>query len=178
MANKCPKCETNNPDTVNFCGECATPLQYSNDIGVTKTIVTPFEEYPRGTTFANRYKIIEKLGIGGMGAVYRVEDTNLGQDIALKLIKSDIASDKRTIERFHNELKTTRMISHRNVCRMFDLAETEGIHYITMEYISGEDLKSFIRRSGKLDVPKAISIAKEVCEGLAEAHRLAGLSTQ
>jgi serine/threonine-protein kinase len=107
-----------------------------------------------------------------MGAVYRVEDTNIGQDIALKLIKSDIASDKKTIERFRNELKTTRMISHRNVCRMFDLAETEGTFYITMEYVSGEDLKSFIRRSGKLDIPKAISIAKEVCEGLSEAHRL------
>jgi serine/threonine-protein kinase len=107
-----------------------------------------------------------------MGAVYRVEDTNIGQDIALKLIKSDIASDKKTIERFRNELKTTRMISHRNVCRMFDLAEIDGTYYITMEYVSGEDLKSFIRRSGKLDIPKAISIAQEVCEGLAEAHRL------
>jgi serine/threonine protein kinase/tetratricopeptide (TPR) repeat protein len=107
-----------------------------------------------------------------MGAVYRVEDTNIGQDIALKLIKPDIASDKKSIERFRNELKTTRMISHRNVCRMFDLAETEGTYYITMEYVPGEDLKSFIRRSGKLDIPKAIAIAKEICNGLAEAHRL------
>lgn len=172
MAIKCPKCQTDNPDTQKFCGECATPLQPTQDIGVTKTIETPVEEYPRGSTFADRYKIIEKLGIGGMGAVYRVEDTNIGQDIALKLIKPDIASDKKTIERFRNELKTTRMISHRNVCRMFDLAETEGTFYITMEYVSGEDLKSFIRRSGKLDIPKALSIAKEVCEGLAEAHRL------
>ncbi|UCC41575.1 MAG: protein kinase [Candidatus Aminicenantes bacterium] len=169
---KCPKCQFDNPDNQKFCRECASPLQISKDIGVTKTIETPVEEYPRGSTFADRYKIIEKLGQGGMGAVYRVEDTNIGQDIAVKFIKSDIASDKKTIERFRNELKTTRMISHRNVCRMFDLAETEGIFYITMEYVSGEDLKSFIRRSGKLDIPKAISIAKEVCEGLAEAHRL------
>jgi len=172
MTIKCPKCQTDNPDTQKFCGDCATPLQPSKDIGVTKTIETPVEEYPRGSTFADRYKIIEKLGTGGMGAVYRVEDTNIGQDIALKLIKPDIASDKKTIERFRNELKTTRMISHRNVCRMFDLAEIEGTYYITMEYVPGEDLKSFIRRSGKLDIPKAISIAKEVCEGLSEAHRL------
>jgi serine/threonine protein kinase/Flp pilus assembly protein TadD len=172
VATQCPKCQSDNTDTAKFCSECATPLQPSKDIGVTKTIETPVEEYPRGSTFADRYKIIEKLGIGGMGAVYRVEDTNIGQDIALKLIKSDIASDKKTIERFRNELKTTRMISHRNVCRMFDLAETEGTFYITMEYVSGEDLKSFIRRSGKLDIPKAISTAKEVCEGLSEAHRL------
>jgi serine/threonine protein kinase/tetratricopeptide (TPR) repeat protein len=172
MPNKCPKCHHENPEDTIYCGKCATPLKPSKDIGVTKTIETPVEEYPRGSTFADRYKIIEKLGIGGMGAVYRVEDTNIGQDIALKLIKSDIASDKKTIERFRNELKTTRMISHRNVCRMFDLAETEGTFYITMEYVSGEDLKSFIRRSGKLDIPKAISIAREVCEGLSEAHRL------
>jgi len=172
MAIKCPKCHHENPDDSIYCGKCTTPLQPSKDIGVTKTIETPVEEYPRGSTFADRYKIIEKLGIGGMGAVYRVEDTNIGQDIALKLIKPDIASDKKTIERFRNELKTTRMISHRNVCRMFDLAETEGTYYITMEYVSGEDLKSFIRRSGKLDISKAISIAKQVCEGLAEAHRL------
>ncbi|NOR11848.1 MAG: tetratricopeptide repeat protein, partial [Candidatus Aminicenantes bacterium] len=172
MATHCPKCNTENPDTASFCADCGTQLGPSKDIDVTKTIETPAEEYPRGSTFADRYKIIEKLGIGGMGAVYRVEDTNIGQDIALKLIKPDIASDKKTIERFRNELKTTRMISHRNVCRMFDLAETEGTFYITMEYVSGEDLKSFIRRSGKLDIPKAISIAKEVCEGLAEAHRL------
>ncbi len=172
MATQCPKCQSENPDTAKFCSECATPLQPSKDISVTKTLETPLEEYPRGSTFADRYKIFEKLGIGGMGAVYRVEDTNIGQDIALKLIKSDIASDKKTIERFRNELKTTRMISHRNVCRMFDLAEAEGTYYITMEYVSGEDLKSFIRRSGKLDITKAISIAKEVCEGLSEAHRM------
>ena len=172
MAIQCPKCQHKNPDDTIYCGKCATPLQPSKDIGVTKTIETPVEEYPRGSAFADRYKIIEKLGTGGMGAVYRVEDTNIGQDIALKLIKSDIASDKKTIERFRNELKTTRMISHRNVCRMFDLAETDGTYYITMEYVAGEDLKSFIRRSGKLDIPKAISVAKEICEGLAEAHRL------
>jgi serine/threonine-protein kinase len=172
VATKCPKCHHENPADTIYCGKCATPLQPSKDIGVTKTIETSVEEFTRGTTFADRYEIIEILGKGGMGTVYRVEDTNIGQDIALKLIKSDIASDKKTIERFRNELKTTRMISHRNVCRMFDLAETEGTFYITMEYVSGEDLKSFIRRSGKLDIPKAISIAKEVCEGLAEAHRL------
>ncbi|UCE22210.1 MAG: tetratricopeptide repeat protein [Candidatus Aminicenantes bacterium] len=107
-----------------------------------------------------------------MGTVYKVEDTKIGQDIALKLIKPEIASDKKTIERFRNELKTTRMISHRNVCRMFDLGDSEGTYFITMEYIPGEDLRSFIRRVGQLPSGKAISIAKQVCEGLAEAHRL------
>jgi serine/threonine protein kinase len=172
VATQCPKCNTDNPDTSSYCADCGTQLGPPKDIGVTKTLETPVEEYPRGSTFADRYKIIEKLGTGGMGAVYRVEDTNIGQDIALKLIKPDIASDKKTIERFRNELKTTRMISHRNVCRMFDLAEIEGTYYITMEHVPGEDLKSLIRRVKRLDSATAIAIAKQVCEGLAEAHRL------
>jgi len=172
MGVKCPKCQHENPDDTIYCGKCASPLKPSKDIGVTKTIETPVEEFTRGTTFADRYEIIEVLGKGGMGTVYKVEDTKIGQDIALKLIKHEIATDKKTIERFRNELKTTRMISHRNVCRMFDLGDSEGKHFITMEYIPGEDLKSFIRRVGQLPSGKAISIAKQVCEGLAEAHRL------
>ena len=126
----------------------------------------------RGILFSERYEIIEELGKGGMGTVYRVEDTKVGQEIALKLIKPEVASDRSTIDRFRNELKTTRMISHRNVCRMFDLSETDGTHFITMEYVPGEDLKSLIRRVGRLDSGTAIRITKQVCEGLAEAHRL------
>jgi len=172
MGIKCPKCQLDNPETATFCADCGTRLTSLMDISITKTIETPVEEYPRGTLFAGRYEIIEELGKGAMGAVYRVEDKKIGQEIALKLINPEVASDKKTIERFRNELKTTRMISHRNVCRMFDLSDAEGTHFITMEYIPGEDLKSFIRRVGQLPSGKAISIAKQVSEGLAEAHRL------
>jgi serine/threonine protein kinase/tetratricopeptide (TPR) repeat protein len=172
MAVKCPKCQTDNPETQKFCGECGTQLPSLKDIEVTETLETPMDELTRGTTFAGRYEIIEELGKGGMGAVYRVEDTKIGQDIALKLIKPEIASNKKTIERFRNELKTTRMISHRNVCRMFDLGDAEGTYFITMEYIQGEDLRSFIKRARRLDTGTVIAVAKQVCEGLAEAHRL------
>ncbi|MBA7660397.1 Serine/threonine-protein kinase PknD [subsurface metagenome] len=92
--------------------------------------------------------------------------------MALKLIRPEIAVDKKTIERFRNELKTARDIAHKNVCRMYDLNKEEGIYYITMEYVPGEDLKSFIRRAGQLSVGKSIAIAKQVCQGLVEAHRL------
>ena len=92
--------------------------------------------------------------------------------MALKLLNPEIAADEKAIERFRNELKYARKISHRNVCRMFDLSEEEGTQYITMEYVPGEDLKGTIRRVGQLSVGKAISISKQVCEGLAEAHRL------
>ena len=171
MAIKCPKCQSDNPQTATFCADCGTKLSSLEDISVTKTMETAVEEYPRGTLLAGRYEIIEELGKGGMGAVYRVEDKKIGQEIALKLINPEVAIETKTIERFRNELKTTRMISHRNVCRMFDLGDAEGTHFITMEYIPGEDLKSFIRRVGQLPSGKAISIAKQVSDGLAEAHR-------
>jgi TolB-like protein/Tfp pilus assembly protein PilF/predicted Ser/Thr protein kinase len=125
-----------------------------------------------GTTFAGRYQVIEELGKGGMGNVYKVYDAEVEEKVALKLLNPEIASDEETIKRFRNELKLARTISHKNVCRMYDLGQQEGVYYITMEYVAGENLKSFIRRSGQLTVDKAIGIAAEICEGLAEAHRL------
>ncbi len=171
MTVKCPKCQADNPDTQSFCGDCGTNL--SQEISApTKTIETPKEELKRGSVFAGRYEIIEELGKGGMGKVYRVEDTKVKEEIALKLIKPEIAADQKTIERFRNELKIARKIRHKNVCAMFDLSEEKGSHFITMEYVSGGDLKKFIRRSGQLSVGKAVSIAKQICDGLAEAHSL------
>ncbi|UCC38338.1 MAG: protein kinase [Candidatus Aminicenantes bacterium] len=174
MAINCPKCQSENTESSHFCSECGTQLLPSDDISVahTKTIETPAEELTRGSTFASRYEIIEELGKGGMGKVYRVFDKKINGEIALKLIKPEIAAEKKTIERFRNELKLAREIAHRNICRMYDLNEEKGLHYITMEYVRGEDLKSFIRRAGPLGAGRAISIAKQVCEGLSEAHRL------
>ena len=169
---KCPKCKTDNPADSKFCKECAAPLPSSKEIPVTETLETPTEELTRGTTFAGRYEIIEELGKGGMGKVYRVEDKKIKEEVALKLIKPEIASDKKTIERFSNELKMARKIAHRNVCRMYDLGEEKETHYITMEYVPGEDLRGMIKMMGQLGAGKSISIAKQVCEGLAEAHRL------
>jgi serine/threonine protein kinase/Tfp pilus assembly protein PilF len=172
MGVECPKCKTENTSDSEFCKKCATPLPFSEKISVTKTLETPKDELSRGSTFAGRYEIIEELGRGGMGNVYRVYDTKIKEEVALKLLKPEIASDKKTIERFSNELKFARKIRHKNVCQMFELMEEEDTHFITMEYVSGEDLKSFIRRVGQLPSGKAISISKQVCEGLAEAHKL------
>jgi serine/threonine protein kinase len=107
-----------------------------------------------------------------MGRVYRVEDTKINEEVALKIIKPEISSDKKTIERFHNELKITRKIRHKNVSGMFDLGEDQGTHFITMEYVPGQDLKRLIRQTGRLAIPTVISITEQICEGLAEAHRL------
>jgi serine/threonine protein kinase len=177
VATQCPKCQSKNSDTAKFCSECATPLQPSKVIDVTETIQAPKEELTTGSTFAGRYQIIEELGKGGMGKVYKANDTDIKEKVAIKLIKPEISTDKKTIERFQNELKFARKIRHRNVCQMYDLNREEGTYYITMEYVEGENLKNMIRMSGQLGIGTAISVAKQVCEGLVEAHKL-GVTTE
>ncbi len=171
---KCHKCNSENPADTKFCGECAAPLYPSEGISPphTDTLQASIKELTRGSTFARRYEIIEELGKGGMARVYKVFDKKIKEEVALKLLKPEIAADEKTIERFSNELKFARKIVHKNVGRMYDINEEEGTHYITLEYVPGEDLKSFIKRSGQLTVGKAISVAKQVCEGLTEAQRL------
>ena len=170
----CPKCQFENPPGSGFCSRCGTQISPSTDIpySQTETIQQPKEELTIGSTFAGRYQIIEELGRGGMGNVYKVLDKELGEKVALKLLKPEIAADHRIIERFRNEIKFARKITHKNVCRVFDLSKAERTPYITMEYVSGEDLKSTLRRVGPLSEGKAIYIAKQVCEGLIEAHKL------
>ena len=172
MAIKCPKCQSDNPDTQQYCGECGTQLIPSKEIPITETLETPKEELTTGSTFAGRYQIIEELGKGGMGSVYKAHDTEINEKVAIKLIKPEVAADKKTIERFRNELKFARKIRHKNVCQMYDLGEEKGTRFISMEYVPGEDLKRLIRKVGQMPVERTISIAKQVCEGLTEAHRL------
>jgi len=170
---KCPKCHFKNPADSGFCSKCGTRLLASEEISApTETLQATKKELTTGSTFAGRYQVIEELGKGGMGKVYKVLDREIKEKVALKLLNPEIAADKDTIERFRNELKFARKISHKNVCRMYDLGKEEGTHYITMEYVPGEDLKSTIRRVGPLGAGKTLFIAKQVCEGLAEAHRL------
>jgi serine/threonine protein kinase len=107
-----------------------------------------------------------------MGTVYRAYDKKLEEEVALKLIRPEIAANRKTIERFKNELKIARKIGHKNVCKMYDLGESSGVSFITMEYVPGEDLRSFIRRSGQLTIGKTVLLAGQIAEGLAEAHRL------
>jgi len=170
---KCPKCRVDNPDSSRFCAECGTPLLQTKDIPIyaTETLEIPKGELAPGSTFAGRYQVIEELGKGGMGQVYKVFDKEINAKVALKLLKPEIVADKNTIERFRNELKVARDISHKNICRMYDLGKDAGLYYITMEYVPGEDLKSMIRMSRQLGIGTAIIIAEQICDGLAEAHR-------
>jgi serine/threonine protein kinase/predicted Zn-dependent protease len=174
MTIECPKCHFHNTDDSIYCGKCTTPLKSSGDVPVehTETLQTPVKDLTPGSTFAGRYQIIEELGRGGMGWVYRALDKKLNEEVALKLIKPEIASDKKTVQRFSNELKIARKIAHKNVGKMYDLNEEKGAHYITMEYVSGQDLKGLIRQSKQLTVGTAIAITRQICDGLSEAHSL------
>jgi tetratricopeptide (TPR) repeat protein len=164
---KCPSCRTENPSDSKFCKECATLLPPP----FTETLETVHEELTMGSLFAGRYQIIEELGHGGMGRVYRALDKKLNEEVALKLVRPEIAADRSTLERFHTELKLARKISHPHVGRMYELMEEKRSHFITMEYVPGQDLRGLIRQTGQLTVGKAIAIGKEICEGLAEAHK-------
>ncbi len=122
-----------------------------------------------GTLIAGRYRIIAMLGKGGMGEVYRADDLSLGQQVALKFLP-ELAADEQTLERFRNEVRIARRISHPNVCRVFDIGQADDLVFLSMEYIDGEDLASLLRRIGRLPGDKAAEIARKVCAGLAAAH--------
>ena len=139
---------------------------------VTKTLETKPEGLGKGELFAGRFELIEELGAGGMGIVYRAYDKEVGEEIALKVLHPDIALDQKTVDRFRNEIKLARRITHKNVCRMHELHQDGKDLFITMEYVPGQDLKGLIQQTGALPAGRAISIAKQVCEGLAEAHDL------
>jgi hypothetical protein len=171
---KCPRCQFENPDDARLCGYCGRELGMTarGPFPPTMAFPTPTKGLDRGTLFARRFEIIEEIGRGGMGTVYKAYDTKIREIVALKLLKPDIAADPEVVERFRNEMKLSRKVAHRHVCRMYDLNEEGPLVYISMEYVPGEDLKSFIRRSGRLNEDKALDLARQIAEGLAEAHRL------
>jgi serine/threonine-protein kinase len=125
-----------------------------------------------GAIVAGRYRIIGLIGEGGMGEVYRADDMKLGQAVALKFLPESLERDESRLQRFLNEVKIARQVSHANVCRVYDVGEVGGQHYLSMEYVDGEDLASLLRRIGRLPGDKAAQIARQICAGLAAAHRL------
>ena len=123
-----------------------------------------------GTVFGQRYRIIGRLGKGGMGDVYRADDIKLGQPCAMKFLPEQLGQDRAALIRLFNEVKIARAVSHPNVCRVYDLGEEGTQHFISMEYVDGEDLSSLLRRIGRLPGDKALQIARQLAAGLAAAH--------
>jgi eukaryotic-like serine/threonine-protein kinase len=190
----CPTCQTPNPEGAIACLKCSgrlsIPLSTSrpdSDHEAMQTIAPPsnFQEWaqgqalyatpvslvlPEGVEIGHRYKVLKLLGIGGMGSVYRVHDRELDRDVALKLIRGDIATNASTLERFKREIQLSSKVTHKNVLRVFDLGETHGVKYLTMEYVEGEDLAGLLQREKRLPMPRILSIFRQICEGLQAAH--------
>jgi serine/threonine-protein kinase len=125
-----------------------------------------------GTILNDRYRLLGLLGRGGMGEVYKAEDLTLNQTVALKFLPEHFARDRAALERFFGEVRTARQVSHPNVCRVFDIGEVGGSHFLSMEFIDGDDLSSLLRRIGRLPHDKAVEISRQLCAGLHAIHQV------
>ena len=183
---RCPSCAGEVPAGHRFCGTCGSSLP-SDLQDATRTVVRgtgssagspaqstprdPLEaRFPPGTMLARRYRVVGLLGRGGMGEVYRADDLKLGQKVALKFLPEAVEGDPRRLGKFLDEVRIALRVSHPHVCRVHDVGEADGRHFISMEYVDGEDLASLLRRIGRLPQDKAIQAARQICAGLAAAH--------
>jgi hypothetical protein len=179
----CSGCGAVCSENVRFCSSCGravsildTPTLEPDGAAIVPA-ATPSRSHPPqsggfspGTILADRYRIVALLGRGGMGEVYRAEDLKLGNVVALKFLPASLQNDAASLARFHAEVRNARQVSHPNVCRVYDIGEVNGQHFLTMEYIDGEDLSSLLRRIGRLPADKALETAHQICAGLAAAH--------
>ena len=174
----CPVCAHPVPGSASRCPHCGAPILDTDTV----THIEAFDSrlprhssledarFPPGRIFAARYRIVSLLGRGGMGEVYRADDLKLGQRVALKLLAVRADAQSEILHRFVAEVRLARDISHPNVCRVYDIGEAEGWHYLSMEYVDGETLASLLRRFGNLPGEKALDFARQLCAGLAAAH--------
>jgi len=169
---KCPKCQADISDDSIFCSKCGTPIKPSDEIFVsrTRTILRPLEELSPGSTLAGKYNIIEVSGRGGMGIVYKAEDTKLKRNVALKFLPPELIQDEEAKERFVLEAQAAAALSHPNICTIHEIDEEEGKSFIAMEYVEGQSLRAKIEK-GPLEIDEALNISMQVAEGLEEAHK-------
>jgi TolB-like protein len=169
---KCPKCHSENPDTLRVCGTCAALLdaEIQGSPLVTKTIATPVHGLAKGTTIAGKYRILEELGHGGMGIVYKAEDTRLQRTVALKFLPPQWTSDSQARERFIQEARAASALDHPNICTIYEIGETEdGRMFIAMGCYEGESLREKLRQ-GLMKAEEALGVATQVAMGMEKAH--------
>jgi len=165
------------PEGSRYCASCGRPFESPSRAdtvtsGPSSFSATPSDDgrFAAGTVVAARYRILALAGRGGMGEVYRAYDNKLEQPVALKFLPAAMSQDGAALARFHNEVRTARQVSHPNVCRVYDIGEWDGMPFLSMEYVDGEDLASLLRRIGRLPSDKAVEIARRLCAALAAAH--------
>jgi len=169
---KCSRCLSDNPDTSRFCANCAAPLSREGQdlVSFTKTLTFPLPALEKGSLFANKYRISEEIGRGGMGVVFKAEDTKLKRPVALKLLPMEISHFPDAKERFIREAQAAAALDHPNICTVYEVEECDGQMYIAMAYIDGTSLKTRIAQK-PLKTDEALEIAIQVAGGLEEAHR-------
>lgn len=186
---RCHYCSAELGEATRFCPKCGQPTLFDSGIDTLTSNDTPGIPTPQvakpsssesspnrplnlspGTILAGRYRILGILGRGGMGMVYKADDLKLGQVVALKFLPASFSRDRKRVEGFYSEVRIARQVSHPNVCRVYDVSELDGHHFLTMEYVDGEDLAALLGRIGQLPKAKALEVAHELCAGLAAAH--------
>jgi hypothetical protein len=184
---RCPVCSTGLDESAISCPSCGASLTVApptikqpspkspvrrNWPGYSESTTTTSGRgsFVAGTILDGRYRIISLLGRGGMGEVYKAEDLKLDHVVALKFLPDHLSDDSRALTRFRKEVRIARQVTHPNVCRVFDIGEFENRHFLSMEFIDGEDLSSLLRRIGRLPADKALEVSRQMCAGLAAAH--------
>ena len=170
MGVTCPKCQHENQEEALYCSKCGGPLKPAEGISVTKTLITPKESLQKGITVAERYTIIEELGRGGMGVVYKAKDTKLKRTVALKFLPPELTHIPEVHERFTREAQAAAALDHPNICTVYEFDQAKDTNFISMAYIEGQSLRKKIE-SGPVELMEAINIVTQVAEGLQEAHK-------
>ena len=171
---RCPKCHSENNEGSRFCSNCAAPLGPGAGAGpdaasLTKTLETPVRVLKTGTLIAGKYRIVEEVGAGGMGVVYKAEDLKLKRPVALKFLPPHLMDAPELKERFLVEAQAAAALNHPNICVIHEVGESEGRSYIAMEYVEGETLRDRVRK-GPLEPGEAVGLVDQVAAGLGEAH--------
>jgi serine/threonine protein kinase len=168
---ECPNCRAKNKDDSRFCSSCAAPLSVEETLpaSLTQTLTTPLPVIPTGALIAGKYKIVEEIGRGGMGVVFKAEDIRLQRTVALKFLPPNLAESAELKERFLIEARAAAALSHPNICVIHEVGESEGRSFIAMEYVEGETLRDRIKKKS-LTTEDVLAIASQVAAGLGEAH--------
>jgi serine/threonine protein kinase len=149
---KCPECQHDNPENTKFCGECGASLGADlGSLSPTRTILGPVLHLKKGQMIGGKYNIIEKIGEGGMGVVYKAEDTKLKRNIALKFLPSELTRDKKAKARFIQEAQAAAALNHPHICIIHEVDESDDQTFIAMEYIEGQTLRDRLK-SGPLEI--------------------------